>query len=100
MPLTEVPPRSDAWSVLGTLAAGYSVPFTCSKRRGPRLPRSMDGTGDEHMTSLAERRRLNPDLGKLGIAGLALLRLHALREPDERAIACVEEMQRILTDVD
>jgi len=52
------------------------------------------------MASAAERRRLNPDLAQLGITGLALLRLHALREPDDRATACVEEMQRLLAGVD
>jgi ubiquinone/menaquinone biosynthesis C-methylase UbiE len=51
------------------------------------------------LASLDERRRLNPVIGQLGIAGLALLRLHALREPD-RAVECVDEIRRILAAVD
>jgi len=51
------------------------------------------------MASPDERRRLNPAIGELGIAGLALLRLHALRQPD-RASECVDEIRRILADVD
>jgi ubiquinone/menaquinone biosynthesis C-methylase UbiE len=51
------------------------------------------------MESLGERRRLNPAVVELGIAGLALLRLQALRDPD-RASECVDEIRRILADVD
>jgi SAM-dependent methyltransferase len=51
------------------------------------------------MRAVTERRRISAEAGALGIAGLALLRLHALREPD-RAAPCIAEIRRILSTLD
>ncbi len=49
--------------------------------------------------SLGERRRVSAAVGDLGVAGLALLRLHAVRDPSQ-ADECVAVIRRILGGLD
>ncbi len=51
------------------------------------------------MASLDERRRISPAVGELGLAGVALLRLHARRDPS-KAQECISEIRRILSGLD
>ncbi len=49
--------------------------------------------------SVDHRRRLSPATSELALAGLALMRLHAQRDPDS-ASECVAKIRRILAKID